>query len=197
MPLCLPSCMPTRLSLNFHAREVIARCAAALLLMTLVTACGFEPMYADRTGTAPPDQQTAQGSVQNDLFSTRVTTIQDRVGQMLRNRLIDRLNPHGEPAQPIYYLVIRTHEQKDSVLTRSDEFSTATNLRLSVDYEVRDPQGNVLTTGYSRTITRYNTLESQYATIAAEDNARERATRELAEDIRAKLAVFYAHRRKL
>jgi LPS-assembly lipoprotein len=153
-------------------------------------------MYADRTGTPPPGQP-AQGGVQRDLFGTRVATIPDRVGQMLRNRLVDRLNPQGEPSQPVYYLVVRTHELKESVLTRSDEFSTATNLRLTADYEVRDPEGNVLTTGYSRTITRYDTLQSEYATIAAEDNARERATRELAEDIRTKLAVFYAYRRKL
>jgi LPS-assembly lipoprotein len=161
-----------------------------------LAACGFEPMYAERTGTPPPGQP-AQGGVQSDLLNTRVATISNRVGQMLRNKLVDRLNPQGEPGQPIYYLVVRLNEQKEAVLTRSDELSTATNLRLAADYEVRDPQGNVLTTGYSRAITRYNTLQSQYATIAAEDSARDRATRELADDIRTELAIFYAHRRGL
>ncbi len=167
-----------------------------MLAILLLAACGFEPMYAERTGTPPAGQQAA-GGVQSDMSGTRVTTISDRVGQLLRNQLLDRLNPRGEPSQPVYYLVVRLNEQKESVLTRSDEFSTATNLRLIADYDVRDPQGNILTTGYSRAISRYNTLESQYATIAAEDSARARATRQLADDIRAKLAVFYAHRRGL
>lgn len=167
-----------------------------LALATMLVACGFEPMYAERTGT-PTAGQSAQGGVQSDIFGTRIASIQDRVGQVLRNQLIDRLNPQGEPAEPIYYLSVRLHEQKDSVLTRSDEFSTATNLRLTADYDVRDPQGNLLTTGYSRAITRYNTLQSQYATITAEDSARDRASRQIAEDIRAQLAVFYAHRRGL
>ena len=174
----------------------LSRHAAALLLAGALAACGFEPMYAERTGTPPPGQ-AQNGGVQSDMLGTRVATIPDRVGQVLRNQLVDRLNPQGEPAQPAYYLSIRLNELKESVLTRSDEFSTATNLRLSADFEVRDPQGNILTTGYSRSITRYNTLQSQYATIAAEDNARLRASRELAEDIRIKLAVFYAHRRGL
>ena len=167
-----------------------------LALATMLAACGFEPMYAERSGT-PTAGQPASGGVQSDIFGTRVATIQDRVGQMLRNQLVDRLNPQGEPAEPVYYLSVRLHEQKDSVLTRSDEFSTATNLRLSADYDVRDPQGNLLTTGYSRAITRYNTLQSQYATVTAEDSARDRASRQIAEDIRTKLAVFYAHRRGL
>jgi LPS-assembly lipoprotein len=168
----------------------------ALLLCAVLAACGFEPMYAERTGTPPPGVP-AQSGVQSDMLGTRVGTIADRVGQVLRNQLVDRLNPQGEPGQPVYYLMVRLNEQKESVLTRSDEFSTATNLRLIADYEVRDPQGNVLTTGYSRAVTRYNTLQSPYATIAAEQSARERAARDLAEDIRAKLAVFYAHRRGL
>lgn len=166
------------------------------MLAVALGGCGFEPMYAERAGT-PPAGQPEAGGVQSDMLGTRVATIPDRVGQIVRNQLVDRLNPQGEPAQPLYYLVVRLNEQRDAVLTRSDEFSTATNLRLIADFDVRDPQGNILTTGYSRTITRYNTLESQYATIAAEQGARERAARELAADIRTKLVVFYAHRRKL
>lgn len=167
-----------------------------MALMTALAACGFEPMYAERTGTVPPGVPAGSG-VQSDMLGTRVGTIPDRVGQVVRNHLVDRLNPQGEPQQPVYYLMIRLNEQKEAVLTRSDEFSTATNLRLIADYDIRDPQGNVLTTGYSRAVTRYNTLLSPYATIAAEQSARERAARELAEDIRVKLAVFYAHRRGL
>ncbi|MCW5747393.1 MAG: hypothetical protein KIT36_14490 [Alphaproteobacteria bacterium] len=179
-----------------HKSPVTARgCFVAVLALALA-GCGFEPMYGERTGT-PPAGSPADSGVQSDMLGTRVATIADRVGQVLRNHLVDRLNPQGEPAQPVYYLVVRLHEEKESVLTRSDEFSTATNLRLIADYDVRDPQGNILNTGYSRVVTRYNTLRSQYATIAAEDNARERAARELAEDIRVKLAVFYAHRRGL
>ncbi len=192
-----------RLLSRLHCHEITsasqytARWCTALALALMLTACGFEPMYAERTGTPPAGTPGQGGGVQSDMSGTRVATIQDRVGQMLRNQLIDRLNPQGEPATPLYYLTVRLNEQKDEVLTRSDQFSTATNLRLNADYDIRDPQGNVLTTGYSRAITRYNTLQSQYGTIAAEDNARERASREVADDIRAKLAVFYAHRRGL
>jgi LPS-assembly lipoprotein len=167
-----------------------------LAVACTLAACGFEPMYAERTGT-PPAGQTSNGGVQSDMTGTKVATIRDRVGQLVRNQLVDRLNPQGEPAQPVYYLTVRLSEHKEGVLTRSDEFSTATNLRLIADFDVRDPQGNILLTGYSRTVTRYNTLQSQFATIAAEDNARLRASRELAEDIRAKLAIFYANRRGL
>jgi LPS-assembly lipoprotein len=167
-----------------------------LALAFVLAGCGFEPMYAERTGTAPAGQPET-GGVQSDMYGTRVASIRDRVGQIVRNALVDRLNPQGEPSAPLYFLVVRLNEEREAVLTRSDQFSTATNLRLIADFDLRDPQGNILFTGYGRTVTRFNTLESQYATIAAEQGARERAAGELAADIRNKLAVFYAHRRKL
>ncbi|MBL8675563.1 MAG: hypothetical protein JNL07_11790 [Rhodospirillales bacterium] len=174
------------------------RAVAALAGMSLaVAACGFEPLYGERAGTPPAGPYAQPEGVRGDLAGTRVAMIPDRRGQYLRNALVDRLNPNGEPERPTYYLMIRLHEEQEAVLVKSDETSTATNLRLVADFEIRDPQGAALTTGYSRAITRFNTVQSQYANIEGERNARERASRELAEDIRAKLAVFYTRRRGL
>lgn len=173
------------------------RLAAACLAAVCLAACGFEPLYGERAGTPPTGQYAQPEGVRGDLAGTRVAMIPDRLGQFLRNALVDRLNPTGEPERPVYYLMIRLHEEQESVLVRGDETSTATNLRLIADFEIRDPQGAVLNTGYSRAISRFNTVRSQYANIEGERNARERAARELAEDIRAKLAVFYTRRRGL
>jgi LPS-assembly lipoprotein len=170
-----------------------------LALGLLLSACGFEPLYGDRRGTTPAGQArgTAPDSVLGDLEATKVATISDRVGQLVRNALVDRINPGGEPDQPRYVVVVTLRETIEQVLQSRDTFSTASNLRIDAAWEIRDTVGNVLGKGFGRTVNRYNTVQSQYATLEAQADARQRGARELAEEIRAKLAVWYSARRGL
>ena len=66
-----------------------------LLIIVLVglTGCGFRPLNHPRL---------AGGAVTTGLQSTTVEFIDDRIGQQLRNELLDRLNPYGEPDNPQY-----------------------------------------------------------------------------------------------
>jgi LPS-assembly lipoprotein len=159
----------------------------ALLAVTLalpLAACGFEPLYGNR-------QQSGDATF-NDFHQIKVATIPERSGQMLRNELLDRLNYRGEPSQPRYELKVSLREERREVLVRADEVATAVDLTINAKYELVDrANGAVLSTATPRAIMRYNVLASPYATLSSAEDARRRAAKQLAEDIRARLAVYF------
>jgi LPS-assembly lipoprotein len=158
------------------------RRATALLLLLGLAGCGFRPLYGDqeRGGTTP------------QLAQILVNPIPDRLGQILRNDLVDRLSPTGAPDRPRYRLSVAIATTKEGLAITKDESITRFNLRISATYVLYDAQNNVeMTRGISRTIAAYNVVQSQFATLIAEKDAESRAARELSEDIRTRLAVFF------
>ena len=163
---------------------VLAPALALLLSLAVLAGCGFEPLYGNR-------EQPGDAAF-NDFHQTKIATIPERNGQLLRNALLDRLNYRGEPAQPVYELKINLEETRRDVLVRSDEVATAADLTLAARYRlVSTSDGKALNEGVARSIVRYNVLASPYATLSSAEDARRRAALQLAEDIRARLGVYF------
>lgn len=170
------------------SRTPFRRLLLSLALPALLAACGFEPLYGN--------QQKPGDAVYNEFFQTKIDTIKDRNGQLLRNELLDRLNYQGEPARPAFELKVKLDESRQDILVRSDEIATAANLTWTADYELSETVNkHVLTSGTVKSINRFNELRSPYATIASEQDARRRAARQIAEELRTRLAIYFnAHR---
>ena len=150
-------------------------------LLLLASACGFQPLYGERAGASASDQ----------LASIRIQPIADRSGQILYNALRDGLNPVGRPASPEYVLHVKLDETSDEVLLRADETATRVNLTLTATFglyagDAKEPVLN----GVTRTTAAYNVLDSPYATVTSEEDARKRALNDMAREIRTRLAVF-------
>jgi LPS-assembly lipoprotein len=157
--------------------------------------CGFQPLYGERSALNAPAGQKPNVLVRDELAAVWIEPIPERMGQMLRNELIDKFNGTNEPAQPRYRLAISLRELKYPVLERRDVLETATNLVLLTTYRLKAPNGADITTNVSRVVVRFNQLDQPYATITAEEYARERAVREAAEDIRLRIALFLANQK--
>lgn len=154
----------------------------------LLAGCGFQPLYGDKEYGAAGGQ---------DLAAVKVNTIPDRNGQILHNFLLDRINPHGRPGSPLYSLDIQLTEQKSSVGIIKDSTATLGQLANSANYTLYDLKKRTpVHSGRSRSFTSYQIVQSQFATLAAEKDARERTLRELAEDITTKVAVFLASQKQ-
>jgi len=150
--------------------------------------CGFQPLYGDR------DYGAAGGE---DLAAVKVNTIPDRSGQILHNYLLDRINPHGRPATPLYALDIQLTEQKSNVGIIKDSTATLAQLGNTASYTLYDLKKRApAQSGRSRSFTSYTIGQSQFATLAAEKDARERTLREIADDITTKVAVFLASQKQ-
>ena len=151
---------------------------AALLSLS---ACGFQPLYADRGGASASDQ----------LAAIRIESMPNRSGQLLYNALRDGLNPLGRPASPDYLLRIALDESSEELALRTDETATRVNVTLTAAFSLYPAEGKEpVFKGVSRTTTAYNVLDSPYATLTSSEDARTRALDDIAREIRSRIVVF-------
>lgn len=157
-------------------------CAAVLSAVVLcaLTGCGFHPLYGEST----PSNAAA-------LAAIRIEQIADRSGQKLRNMLLDRLTPTGPPSHPAYTLSVKLTETRQELAIRKDERATRANLTVTARFvlrAVRDPRAGLFA-GVASSTNSYNVLMSEFATLSAENDARDRALQTLSEEIRLRVAA--------
>lgn len=153
-----------------------------------VAGCGFRPLYL---------QDDQDGGVLAEFAAVRVAPIEDRVGQELRNHLLDLMTPRGQPAAPKYVLRVELSESIQELAVEETAIATRANLLLRAEYRLFDAAvRESVTRGAVSTVSSYNLLDSDFATLAAENDARSRAAERLAREIRTGLGVFFAGRRK-
>lgn len=161
------------------------RTISFLVVLGLLGACGFRPLYGDRTAGGTPSK----------LAMIKVEPIPDRIGQQLHNHLLTALNPRGPSRRPRYILQTQVEESTSSLAVRKSAFATRANLTVKANYSLTTPAGGkTLFSAKSSITVSYNILDSEFATLMAERDARARAVREVSEDIRIRLGVFLARR---
>jgi len=159
-----------------------SRALFAVAVAALLAACGFQPLYGGGKS----------GPAAAELASIGVEPIADRSGQVLRNHLFDRLTPYGRPARPAYVLRVELTDSLAGVAVRKSEFPTRTTMRMTASYRLADAEtGRIVFSASSAIEGGYNILDSEFATLSAEQNVRERVLRELALDIEGRLAAFF------
>lgn len=159
------------------------RLAAILAILGLLAACGFRPLYGERRQAA---------NVEAHFAAVDIAPIDDRVGQVVRNHLLDAINPRGRPLQPHYRLEVKLTRSQESLAFREDDTATRVNLRLAATYILKRARSDeVLTQGAARVIASYNVTGQDYATLIADRDAQARAAREVADEIVTRLAVWF------
>jgi len=159
-----------------------SRTLLAVVLAVLLAGCGFRPLY----GTSGTDKQVAAL-----LAQIRIETIADRTGQKLRNFLLDRINPDGQPARPLYHLNVEVSVSRTDLGIQRDETATRALLRITANYFLRDRERKtVLVQGSTQSTNSFNIVASDFATLSGETDAIERAAREVSDDIKTRLALY-------
>jgi LPS-assembly lipoprotein len=150
--------------------------------MILVTGCGFTPLHGHKQGG---------DDASSPLRQISVPPIPERLGQLLRIELTNQLTPNGSPRTPIYVLKVSITERKQDLAVRKDATATRANLIITASYTLKDVQTEKgLLTGKVRSVNSYNILDADFATLSAELDARRRASRDLATEIKSRLGVF-------
>jgi len=94
-----------------------------------------------------------------------------------------------------YRLIVTLSENREGLALRRDASVTRYNYVLRATFELRDAATDVVVDkGDARAIAAYNVVDSQFATLSAEQDAETRAARELAEQIRLRLGVGFERR---
>lgn len=169
------------------SRRVVCRNGLGLMAVVLsagLAGCGFHPLYGG-AGGGP--------AASDSLAAVEIEPMRDRVGQQMHNFLRDRLNPYGQPTSPSYRLRVELTESINELGVRKDETATRANLRMRARFTLMDSSGGQeLLSGRATSTTSYDILQDPFATTVSEGDARERALRELADDIQTRLAVYFS-----
>ena len=165
--------------------------AGALIAAMVLTGCtdgsGFRPLYGP----------TASGvGVQESMAAIDIATIPSRVGQRVRNELIFQSTGGGEPAPKAYRLDIGISESLGSSFVKStgEALSQVYNLE-AVFVLVRLSDKKVLLRGNSFARAEFERFQQIYSNVRAKDDAENRAAKQIAQDIKTRIALALSRER--
>lgn len=158
------------------------RAILALGGLLMLAGCGFQPVY----GTAARGGDGTAG-----LSQIRINPIADRPGQILRNHLLDLMQPQGLAAKPRYVLDVSLSETRHDLGIQRDATTSLARLMVTAGWRLSDAEtGQKLTEGRSQSMVSYTMARSGFTNVVTEADTRERALKEIADDITTRLAAY-------
>ena len=153
------------------------------IVFFIFTSCGYEPIYSKNANT------------NKELLSISVQNIKNRPGQILRNTLLNQLNPERERVITKYRLIVEIFESKTSLGYRRDMSATRTDLKITANYLLKDiKNGEILLKQEAKSISSFDVVESVYATLIAEKDVREKNLKVISNDIYTNLVFFFRNK---
>lgn len=148
----------------------------------LLAACGFQPLYETGGSSA---------AMQEQLSAIEVGPIPDRLGQVMRNRLLSRLNAVGNAD---YTLDISLAQSSETFGIRPDTAATQEQLTLIADVRlISVSTGEPVFQESLRARTSFDLVLSDFATVTQREDAATRLALELAERIHRRLALHFSN----
>ena len=155
------------------------RTMVLLALMTLLSGCGFRPLYLKGKHNPQPD-----------LTAVEIRPIIDRKGQILRNLLLDQLRPNGPSAYVLYVAV--DFSLRNLGIRRNDR-ATRALMMVTATYSLHRKQDEAkLFSSASQASSGYDILESDFATLVAEKDALQHSLETIAQDINLRLSFLFS-----
>lgn len=159
------------------------RRAVLLAGLGLLAGCGLRPMLQPGGGA----------EVREALAAVEVPRLRGRLGQLVRNAILEELNPTALEVPERYLLELRLARRSNALGIQLDNTITRYNLTLTARFELLDPSERaVLYRSTVRRVASYNVRRAPYSTLVAEIDAERRAAQQIGTDIRTLLAVHFA-----
>lgn len=161
--------------------------AAALVAgLSMLGGCGFKPLYG---------VSSDGGRIAAELAYVGIPERRDRLGQLIRNKLLSTMSPPGGPTAEKYILEFSPAPDTNDLVIESNADISRRLYKLSVEYRLIDKSSNkVVHQGKTFSHVAYDRVTSEFANIQAETNVRERAAFQVADDIRTRLAAYFSSR---
>ena len=152
--------------------------ALAVASALALTGCGLHPLYSGGSGS------TAAAALAN----VSIGPIEGHAGWLVRNAIIDRIGDHGGSAR--YRLDVKLDDKIAGYGIRADRTTTRERRTLRARYQLVDTAANkTLIDATAGSDVGIDVVNSEYATIAAEQTALERLADTLADQIVTRIAV--------
>jgi LPS-assembly lipoprotein len=152
--------------------------ALAALLLAALAGCNLQPVYSNGS----------QGAAQTLLSGVEVAPIPDRAGYLVRNRLVDRMQPSGNPTMK---LEVALDDDIIGFGIRGDNSIIRERRTLRARYRLTDlATGKVLLDTTASADAGIDVVGSEFAVVAAESTTLERLSLNIADQIVARLALL-------
>jgi len=173
------------MSLHNRSTRRLTPIAAIALIAISLTAC-FKPMLAEQ-GTF------ANGAANHAQPAIYVEELRTRIGQKLRNQLIYDFSGVNQSDAAPYHLSISLNRSLAGGLVQSTTEALAETVTLNAEYTLTDSAtGTVVHGGSSFSRATYDKGAALFANQRALRDAEDRAAIELAQDIRTRIAAYFA-----
>jgi LPS-assembly lipoprotein len=152
----------------------------------VLAGCGFHPLYAP---SGPRDWDP-------DLAAIEVRPIADRPGQILTLALRENLNPGDISVAPRWRLETSLSVGRSDLGIQRNATATTSEIGVNATFTVADAKtGAIVYRSTSSAVGDFDLVTDAYATHVAADSARDRALREVADDMALRLAIFVRDQR--
>jgi LPS-assembly lipoprotein len=163
-------------------RRRLAALLALAALLPALAACGLRPLYGPET----------RAKVVPQLAAVEVQQQGGRLGQTFRNYLIDELNPSGIAVPAEYDLEVELLAEQTDLIIQLNDAATRKNLILGAVFTLkRKADGAPVYGSATRRVVSFNVNNDPFATLVAEQDAGDRAAREVARQIGTMLALWF------
>lgn len=150
-------------------------------LSLMVSACGFQPLYQAEGGNSE--------MVLTQLAGVEIAPIPERLGQIMRNRMLDLF---GSTTHPDYRLNVMLSDEIEGYGFRSDAAVTQEQVTMTADIVLNSvTSGDVEFETTLRARTSYDVVLSDFATYTQREDAKRRLVEELAEQLHRRLALHF------
>ncbi|MGL6043842.1 MAG: LPS assembly lipoprotein LptE [Sandaracinobacteroides sp.] len=151
---------------------------AFVLALLLLAGCNLQPVYSGGS----------RGAAQGLLSQVEIAPIPEKTGFLVRDRLLERLNPGGNAA---YRLEVVLDDDIIGFGIRGDNSIIRERRTLRARYRLTEiASGRVLLDTTAVADAGIDVVSSEFAVVAAESTAVERLARDIADQIVARLALL-------
>lgn len=167
-----------------------ARRLGAAGLIALATSGCLRPLYGP-TATGEPMKEALAAIEVAPVLSTQPN--KERAGHYLRSELIFELDGSGEPSPKRYRLTTNYSDWLTAPLVDVVTGRASTAIYVAnAGFALTTPEGKLLATGVATVSASYDRTAQRFATVRAARDAEIRAAKELARQIRTRLAIALA-----
>lgn len=155
-----------------------------LSCLLFLAGCSYRPLYGTTTDSH---------GVVDSLAAVSIPEAETRLGQLIRNDLLSTMRPAGTVSDDRYVLSITPSQSKSRVIDRSLPNATRSSVKVTVEFKLNEGSETVYS-GKTFSNVSFDVVREPFADNQAEINATERAAHEVSNDIRTRLAAYFAGR---
>lgn len=167
---------------------------AVTAILLGLSACGFEPLYVEKVSGDDLWYYNNEydSDIVHEMSQIKIENSSGRMGQLIRNELIDTFHPRGTPQNAKYFLKLDSVTKKTTEQAlRDDITATREKVKYTVNYSLWSKKNGHLISGNSWIYLSYDLLDNPYSTTMDKKKVEKDGAKILANDISLRIGAYF------